>query len=61
MSDKLPDVYFGSVDYVPPDLVDDTPDDDEELAETPWDVVALLGFDPLEEDDLRESHLREGH
>ena len=62
MSHKLPDVYFGSVKHVPPNLVDNTPDDDEVLAETPWDVVALLGFDPLEEDDLKiEPQLREGH
>jgi hypothetical protein len=26
------------------------PDDDEELLETPEDVVDMLGFDPLEED-----------
>jgi hypothetical protein len=47
------DVYFGDADSEPPDWrsvdtdIDDDPDD-ELLAETPADVVAMLGFDPLE-------------
>ena len=46
---ELPDVYFGSPAAEPVPLVeDDSPDDDEELPETPADVVALLGFDPLD-------------
>jgi uncharacterized protein YjbI with pentapeptide repeats len=46
------DVHFGSVDDEDADwrseLVDVDPDD-EELAQTPDDVIAILGFDPLEE------------
>jgi hypothetical protein len=45
----LPDVYFGSPDKPVDWEEDDTPDDDEELSETPADVVELLGFDPLDE------------
>jgi hypothetical protein len=49
----LPDVYFGSpnagtVDWRDEVYADDAPDDDEQLAETPADVIELLGFDPLE-------------
>jgi hypothetical protein len=48
----LPDVFFGEVKESNDDWRDEDqdigPDDDEELAETPRDVVALLGFDPLE-------------
>ena len=49
----LPDVHFGPaaakpLDWRDGEYQDDAPDDDEELAETPADVVAMLGFDPLE-------------
>ena len=49
------DVYFGEVDNPLLDwrksksLIDEEDPDDELLDETPEDVVALLGFDPLEE------------
>jgi hypothetical protein len=33
------------------DGADHTPDDDEQLGETPASVVEILGFDPLEMDD----------
>jgi hypothetical protein len=48
---ELPQVHFGSVQSKPLDWreVEDIPDsDDEELAETPSDVIAMLGFDPKE-------------
>ena len=52
---SLPDVHFGDtvdkpLDWRAEEFDDDTSDDDEELPETPADVVALLGFDPLEEE-----------
>ena len=50
MSD-FPDVHFGSADSKPADWRkenDDSLDDDEELKETPSDVVEMLGFDPKE-------------
>jgi hypothetical protein len=47
------DVHFGKIDDDLPDwreeLEEDDPDD-EELEETPEDVVAVLGFDPKEFD-----------
>lgn len=47
---KLPDVRFGAADRSLPDWRNskmiDIPDDDEELSETPPDVVEMLGFDP---------------
>ena len=49
---KLPDVTFGTTETKLPPWHDkdiDMKDDDEELSETPSDVVALLGFDPLKE------------
>ena len=54
MSGNLPDVAFGHADAELPDwraepFADDAADDDEELAETPPDVIAMLGFDPLDE------------
>lgn len=51
------DVYFGKVEWDPSrdwrkELADrEEPDDDEELDETPEDVVGMLGFDPLEEEE----------
>lgn len=48
------DVHFGEVDAPLPDwrkdkrLVDEEDPDDELLDETPEDVIAILGFDPLE-------------
>ena len=52
----LPDVHFGDASAKPlnwrdAEFDDDTPDDDEELPETPADVIALLGFDPLDEEE----------
>lgn len=48
---QLPQALFGSVDATPVDWrgvsIDQT-DDDIELAETPDDVISMLGFDPLE-------------
>lgn len=49
----LPDAHFGSpedgsLDWRDEVYDDNTPDDDEELAETPEDVIDLLGFDPLD-------------
>jgi hypothetical protein len=51
----LPDVFFGppeagSLDWRDEVFDDDASDDDAELAETPEDVVELLGFDPLDEE-----------
>lgn len=45
------DVYFGGVDLALPDWREEEEEedaDDEELEETPPDVVAVLGFDPKE-------------
>lgn len=45
------DVYFGDPDAPLPDwrqAPEETDPDDELLAETPADVIAVLGFDPLE-------------
>ena len=45
----LPNVYFGSPQSKPVDPGEDnTPDDDDELPKTPADVIAMLGFDPLD-------------
>lgn len=49
----LPDVHFGSpddgsVDWREGVFDEDAPDDDEELPETPDEIVELLGFDPLD-------------
>lgn len=33
---------------------DDFPDDDEELAETPSDVVMMLGFDPMADPEFND-------
>ena len=57
----LPDVQFGGSDEPldwreMPD--DDTPDDDAELAETPEEVVGMLGFDPLDDDGEVEKVLK---
>lgn len=53
-SQPFPDAQFGSAseeDSGEADLPDtDEEDDDEELVETPPDVIAMLGFDPKEED-----------
>jgi DNA topoisomerase-1 len=44
---ELPDAFFGSADAPPAAWdEDDTADDDEELAENPPGLVAMLGFDP---------------
>src|SRR5262245_53349687 len=45
------DVHFGApgrTDHRKSLVPDTSPDDDEELAETPADVVGILGFDPKE-------------
>ncbi len=56
MSPLLPDVHVVGAEE--PDWridgSDYTPDDDEQLGETPADVVELLGFDPLQADDEPE-------
>jgi len=47
-------IHFGKVGAPKPDwrrYRNDEPDDDEELEETPKDLVKLLGFDPNDEDD----------
>jgi len=51
------DIHFGSIDSKPDDwrkdkdLIEEIDPDDDELFDTPKDVIAILGFDPLEEDD----------
>ena len=48
-------IHFGPLGQALPKWRDDVDDfedddpDDEELAETPEDVIAILGFDPLED------------
>ena len=49
MSKPLPDIFYGECGIAPKLDIDETSDNDEELAETPADVVAILGFDPLKE------------
>jgi len=47
---KNPDVYIGrveNVDWTP----DESPDDDVYPESTPEEVVQILGFDPMEEND----------
>lgn len=58
MSDLFPNAIFGTPsdddedeDEVLEDTDSDFGDDDEELPETPPDVVAQLGFDPAKEED----------
>lgn len=49
---SLPDVHFGAVRAAPIDwrkLPAEPDPDDEQLAKTPADVLAILGFDPLDE------------
>ena len=49
---KLIDARWGSSETPLPDWrkqqFDELPDDDEELADTPSDVIEMLGFDPKE-------------
>jgi hypothetical protein len=48
----LPDIHFGKADAKPLDwrkYKDDSVDDDELLVETPQSIIAMLGFDPLDE------------
>lgn len=50
---SLPEVHFGKVGASPIDwrkMPDEDADDDAELAKTPPDVVAILGFDPKDAD-----------
>ena len=50
--ERLPDVHFQDEEEVNwRDEPDDDDCDDEELSETPPDVIEMLGFDPLEEGD----------
>lgn len=61
---EFPQVYFGAVtNEPPPDWRKAPPEldpDDEVQGHTPEDVVAMLGFDPLEdEDELTEDELSE--
>lgn len=57
--DALPDAHWGTAEAPLPDWRegdDDDPDpDDEELPETPPDVIAMLGFDPLDFTDDAEA------
>jgi len=51
VSYKLPCVHFGDASAPKRDWRTTTPDtspDDDALTETPWDVEAMLGFDPVE-------------
>ena len=54
MSPLEMEAHIGSAEGEAPDWRDtelpDEPDDDEELAETPADVIDVLGFDPLDDD-----------
>jgi 8-oxo-dGTP pyrophosphatase MutT (NUDIX family) len=54
-ADLLPDVHWGNADTPLPDWREDETEqvdpDDEELAETPPDVIDMLGFDPLDAED----------
>jgi hypothetical protein len=53
--DGLPDAHWGTATTPLPDWREDSTDDfdpdDEELPQTPPDVIAMLGFDPLDLDD----------
>lgn len=57
---ELPETYFGAVGSAPDwrDAPDPGADDDALLARTPADVVALLGFDPLEEEIRADAERR---
>jgi len=44
---RQPDVYIGQVKDIPW-KPNPEPDDDEELKQTPQEVVQILGFDPVE-------------
>lgn len=51
VEDPLDDVHYGSPDDATEEFPEeDLADDDEELPETPASIIAVLGFDPLEED-----------
>ena len=49
----LPMAHFGFVGNPLPAVTEDTEEDpdDEELAETPPEVVMILGWDPLDDDE----------
>lgn len=55
-SSLIPEAHFGNAESPLPDWRKEAPadeaDDDEELPETPSDVTAMLGFDPLEFRDI---------
>lgn len=64
MPDRLPDVHFGSVEEEPEDWREtptDDDDDDEVLAETPPDVIQLLGFDPAQPSHYQWSEEEQAH
>lgn len=55
----LPDIHYGQVGNFGSGHLIDENDDDEELSQTPTDVVELLGFDPAEaeaEDAVKLPH-----
>lgn len=53
--EQLPDLHFGEASDEPeaqelPELEDEA-DDDDELPHTPPEIIAVLGFDPLDDED----------
>lgn len=51
----IPEIHFGNSEDENIDwrkIEDNSQDDDEILKETPQDVIDLLGFDPLLEEDI---------
>jgi len=54
----LPNAHFGNpakpINWRDAALADNTPDDDTAPIDTPEDVVEILGFDPLDEDDYED-------
>lgn len=45
------DVHFGRVRMIPVKMSPEIDPDDEELEQTPEDVIQILGFDPKEIDE----------
>lgn len=59
MKNELPIAHFGKVGQKAIDwrkAKQEADVDDEELAETPEDVLKLLGFDPLEIRQIKQRH-----
>ena len=52
---ELPDIHYGTAEGELPDWRksedDDEDPDDEELPETPPEIIEILGFDPLDLDE----------